>query len=324
VRRIAGVIVLAAAAYAFADSSTAERAVAEAQTRAANNDFVGAAAKYREAFKADPRPDLMCNVGVAYYKAKDLPKAQRYLDQCLSIGTSLDRAFIDKVKAVLVAVESALAAGNFTPVDLLVQPPAATTSIEGVFDEPILGSRRVWVPFGKYKLTVHAEGHVDEVIDVDAKDRTAIPARFTLEPAPPPIETGSGSAQGSGSGSDASAAGSGSAIAAPQPPPPPRKPSLVPPIVATAASVGLGVVGVGLFVNALDYADQAGKANTRPKYDDLVETARSRQHLSWVFGGVAGVGAVVSGILWYRYASAPHVEVLPTASGGAITLSGRW
>ncbi|HEX5061818.1 MAG TPA: hypothetical protein VFV99_20765, partial [Kofleriaceae bacterium] len=159
--RVVIVILLAVAAMqAFADGGAADRAAAEAQTRAANSDFIGAAAKYREAFKAEPRPDLMCNVGVAYYKAKDLPRAQRYLDQCLSIGTSLDRAFIDNVKKVLAAVETKLAAGNFTPVDLLVQPPAATTNVEGgvPFDEPLLGSRRVWFPFGKYKLTVHAEG----------------------------------------------------------------------------------------------------------------------------------------------------------------------
>ena len=171
VHRIVAVIFLAGATLqAFADGGAADRAVTEAQTRAANNDFVGAAAKYREAFKADPRPELMCNVGVAYYKAKDLPKAQRYLDHCLSIGTSLDRAFIDNVKKVLAAVEQTLGTGNFTPIDLLVQPSNSTTTIDGggIFDEPILGSRRVWVPFGTYKLTVHAEGHVDQILDVTA------------------------------------------------------------------------------------------------------------------------------------------------------------
>src|SRR5262245_35129205 len=261
--------------HAFADSGAADKAVAEAQTRAANNDFVGAAAKYREAFKADPRPELMCNVGVAYYKAKDLPKAQRYLDHCLSIGTSLDRAFIDNVKKVLAQVESTLAAGKFTPVEILVQPSTATTTVAGgvPFDEPILGSHRVWFPFGKYKLTVHAEGHVDAVIDIDAKDRSAVPARVALQTAP---GVDVGSAQGSqGSGDTGSAntgsagsdsAGSGSAIVE-APPAPATKPSVLPPIIATAASVAAGVTALGAFRAARARAEEAGEATDMTAYN---------------------------------------------------------
>jgi hypothetical protein len=326
VHRVAAVIVLAVlAAHAFADSSTADRAAAEAQTRAANNDFVGAAAKYREAFKAEPRPELMCNVGVAYYKAKDLPRAHRYLDQCLSIGTSLDRAFIDNVKKVLAAVDSTLAGGSFTPVDLLVQPPTATTIVEGgaVFDEPIVGSRRIWFPFGKYRLTVQAAGHVDRVIEIDAKDRGAIPARVTLQVAPP-VEAGSGSAQGSAQVPDA---GSGSGvIEAPLPPPPPvARRSLIAPIIATTATVIAGGAALGFYLSAIDDANQAGKATERMEYDRLAESARDNQRISWVFGGIAGAGAIVSGVLWYRYSrSEPRVEVQATGDGAGVTLSGRW
>jgi hypothetical protein len=312
--------------HAFADSRAADKAVAEAQTRAANNDFVGAAAKYREAFKADPRPELMCNVGVAYYKAKDLPKAQRYLDHCLSIGTSLDRAFIDNVKKVLAQVESTLAAGNFTPVEILVQPSTATTTVAGgvPFDEPILGSHRMWFPFGKYKLTVHAEGHVDAVIDVDAKDRTAVPARVALETAPV-VEVGS--AQGSQGSADTGSAGSnsaGSGSALVEQSPAGAKPSLLPPIIASVASVGAGVIGLGFFRAARQRAEEAGEATDETAYNKLVEQARSRQHISWVVGGLAGAGAIVSGILWYRYASAPRVEIQASGNGAAISLSGRW
>ncbi|HEY5923247.1 MAG TPA: hypothetical protein VIV11_16320 [Kofleriaceae bacterium] len=325
-RRVVAVILLATAWQAAADSGAADRAVAEAQTRAAKNDFVGAAAKYREAFKAEPRPDLMCNVGVAYYKAKDLPRAQRYLDQCLSIGTSLDRAFIDKVKTTLTAVEGALSSSNHTPVDLLVQPTSATTAVEGgvPFDEPILGSRRVWFPFGKYRLTVHAEGHVDHVIEVEAKDRNAVAARVALKvaPPPPPIEVGSGSAEGSAT----IEVGSGSAIEppSPQPLPPIAKPSLLPPIVATTASAGLGILALGFYLAAVDKANAAGETGDRAVYEELVDQARSRQKMSWLFSGLAGAGAVVSGILWYRYAAAPTVEVQANGTGAAITLSGRW
>jgi hypothetical protein len=265
----------------------------------------------------------MCNVGVAYYKAKDLPRAQRYLDQCLSIGTSLERGFIDNVKKVLTAVESTLAGGSFTPVDLLVQPPSATTTVEGavVFDEPILGSRRVWFPFGTYKLTIHAEGHVDRVLEIEAKDRTAIPARVALQPAPA-VDTDSAQAPEPDAGS-----GSGSAIVeAPPPAPitPAPKRSVIAPVVATGASVVLGAAALGFYVTALDNADRAGKTSDRTEYNKLVDDARDNQKLSWVFAGAAGAGAVISGILWYRYASAPRVEVQASGSGGAITLGGRF
>ena len=62
---------------ALADPAGAERAVAEAEAMAERGDLVGAAVRYRDAFRKHPRPDLMCNVGVAYYKAKDLPRAHR-------------------------------------------------------------------------------------------------------------------------------------------------------------------------------------------------------------------------------------------------------
>ena len=337
--RVVVVIVCASLAVdAAADPNAADRAVSEAQTRAAANDYIGAAAKYREAFAAEPRPDLMCNVGVAYYKAKDLPRAQRYLDQCLSIGTSLDHAFIANVKKVLAAVETALASGSYTPVDLLVQPAAATTTIDGgvPFDEPLLGSRRVWFPFGHYKLTFHAEGRVDRSLEIDARDHTALPARVTLERAPvEPVSPAQGSATGSAepSGSAATAAGSaqgsGSAEEAGSgsvtiTPVRVQRPSIVAPIIATAASVGLGGAALGFYLGARSAAQDAGKTGDTMKYADLVDKARGRQHISWVLGGVAGAGAIVTGFLWYRYASTSHVEVQASGSGVALSLSGRW
>ncbi|HEY5945967.1 MAG TPA: hypothetical protein VIV40_10780 [Kofleriaceae bacterium] len=335
-KRLGVVIFLAAiAVHAFADSTASKRAEDEAKTRVANNDFVGAAAKYREAFRAEPRPELMCNVGVAYYKAKDLPRAQRYLDQCLSIGTSLERTFITQLKNALAAVDSALSKGDFTPVDLLVQPPNATTTVDGgtVFDEPILGSRRVWFPFGKYRLTVHAEGHVDRVVEIDAKDRTQVPVRVALEDAPVQTDVGAGSgsgsagsAQGSAQGSADTGAGSGSAVVVVPPPPPPpvAHRSVLAPVIATGASIALGGVALGFFLAARSSANQAGDATDQTRYDELKQQAFDRQHMSWLFGGIAGAGAIVSGVLWYRYASAPHVEVQASGSGGGVAISGRW
>lgn len=330
-RVVAGVFVLAASTLAFADRDGAERAIAEAKARAANSDFLGAAAKYREAHAAEPRPDLMCNVGVAYYKAKDLPRAQRYLEQCLAIGTSLDRAFIDNVKKVVAAVESTLAAGNFTPVDLFVQPSTATTTVEGgiVFDEPIVGSRRVWFPFGNYRLVVHATGHVDRVLDIAATDRKPITASVALERAP--AETGRATDTGpvteTTPDSGTFKAGADTTITErplPPPPPPERRRSMVAPIVATAAAAGAGGAALGFFLAARGSADDAGKATDMVRYNELRDQAIDHQHISWGFAAAAGAAAIVSGVLWYRYASVPRVEVQASGSGAALSLSGRW
>lgn len=323
-RLLTVVILLAASAHAYADRVGADRAAAEAQKLAASGDFIGAAAKYREAFAAEPRADLMCNVGVAYYKAKDLPRAQRYLGQCLVLGTSLDRAFIENVRKVLAAVESTLAAGRFTPVDLFVQPPTATTSIEGgaVFDEPIVGSRRVWLPHGRYRLVVRAEGHVERVLEVEAKDATPIAASLVLERAPvetappspaPPADSGSNDA------ADAS-------VRAPSPPPsaPVAKRSMVAPIAATATTAVAGGFALGFFVAALGSADKAGKESDRARYDELKNEAVDRQHISWGFAAAAGAAAVVSGVLWYRYTRGPRIEVQASGTGAAVSFGGRW
>ncbi|MEO7097427.1 MAG: hypothetical protein ABI175_29470, partial [Polyangiales bacterium] len=47
----------------------------EAERLGKAGDVLGAAAQFRAAFAADPRADLLCNVGVAYFKAKtEMPR----------------------------------------------------------------------------------------------------------------------------------------------------------------------------------------------------------------------------------------------------------
>jgi hypothetical protein len=98
----------------------------------------------------------------------------------------------------------------------------------------------------------------------------------------------------------------------------------VPPFVATALSGGVGAVALGYWLAARDRADEAGSAPDHDAYDSLVHETRRDQHMSWVFGGIAGVGAVASAVLWYRYASAPRVEIRATGSGGGVAITGRW
>jgi hypothetical protein len=315
-----------------------DAAAADAKTKAKANDFVGAAAKFREAYAADPSPDLMCNVGVAYFKAKDLPRAERYLDQCEAVGKSLEPTFLAKIATVHQAVITKLGAGDFTPVDLSVEPATASVAIEGgvPFDEPVVGSRRVWFPAGKhYKLTVHAEGYVDQTAELDAKGKAPSAQRIALERAPvvevgSDAGSGSGSEIGSGSGSGLDgSAGTGSAGSAASIEPPPlhvlSHRSRTAAVTATVATGVVGATSVVMWLIARSRADHAGTRLDPTLHDDDAASAQNFQHASWITAGVAGVGAIVSGYLWYRTLAGPtvSVEVAPS-SGAVVTLGGAW
>src|SRR6187401_2934009 len=86
---------------AHADAAAADALVRDAEALAAAGDFLGAAAKFREAYTADRRIELMCNVGIAYHKAKDLSRSQLYLSHCLKRGVALEAQFVAAVRGVL-------------------------------------------------------------------------------------------------------------------------------------------------------------------------------------------------------------------------------
>jgi hypothetical protein len=270
----------------------------EAQDRAAAGDFVGAAQKYREAFAASPKPEFLCNVGVAYYKAKDLPRADWYLSHCLEIGSTLDAAFLDNVKKVLAVVEEKLQAGEFAPINLLITPATATTTIAGVYDEAIPVAKRVWLPYGHHELKIHAEGYVDLMVPLDLKNRTMSALSVVLERDEPTVELPKAKAEPLPVQHDAAVPGSRSKLM---------------PVIATSATVGFAGGAVVAWILARGKANDAGKASEASNfeaYTAAADAARSRQHVAWALGGVAVVGAVVSGYLWYH----ASVEVTPTST----------
>jgi hypothetical protein len=325
---------------ASAGPGPADQATAAANAAAAKHDFTTAATRFREAYAADPRPELMCNVGIAYYKAKDLPRAERYLDQCELIGKALEPGFLASVAKVHAALVAKLAAGRFTPVDFAVEPPTASLAVVGgvPYDEPFVGARRVWFPFGTYRVSVHAEGYTDQIIDVDARDRAARPVKITLAPEPAAGSASEGSAGASSAaagsaaagsaaeGSAAEAAGSGS-TAVPSPPAPPlvlAHRSRVPAIAASGATVALGATSIALWRLAISRANRAGTRSDPTLYEADVDSARSWQKTSWIAGGVAGVAALVSAYLWYRSSGTTRVNVEATGSSAAVSFSAPW
>lgn len=286
-----------------ADSEKAKQRNAEAEALVASGDLIGAAAKFRAAYKEEPRPEHMCNSGVAYHKAKDLPRAHRYLNQCVAMGGSLDPAYRENLRKVVESLEQKLVAGDFTPIDIALEPATAVLAIEGgkPYDEEIVGGGRIWVPYGAYRVVVRAPGFVENRSEVTANAHAAMPFRVTLEKQPEVVPD--------------------KPIAAPIVTPiVTTRPSKAPAIIATATTGALGIAAIVFYVRARGLVDDAESPdNSIEQFDDLHDQAHTNQKVAWVAGGLAGAGAIVTGFLWWKVLRAPtSVEITSTGSGVAV------
>jgi hypothetical protein len=320
--------IVAAAAVARADPQTATRLAAEADALALAKDYVGAAAKFREAYAADPRPELICNVGVAYLRAKELPRAQLFLSRCLERGSALKGKFIDDVRATMSRLEASLKAGRYTPVDVVVEPRFATVAIDAFApDEAFEGGRTLWLAFGTYHVTVRADGYAPRTVELNAGNGALLPLRVTLErevivppkrepepaeKAPPP-----GGVVGPTTGE----------IERPPAPAPSHRPSMLPAIAATAATVVAASFAIIARLKAGDHADRARFALDTDNFDSEADATQRWNTFFGVGVAVAGASAVASGYFWYRVVKAPpstaaRVEV--SRHGASITLGGQF
>lgn len=288
-------------------ASAADAAENQADSLAGAGKFLDAAAKYREAYGLDPRPDLLCNVGVAYYKADDLPRAQLYLGQCLTQSGSLDAAFATQVRNVLGVVDDKLRAGDFAPVRITVKPDIASFTVSAYApDEKQLGSKLIWLPHGTHTLEISAEGYVTRTETVEVSGHAEIAKSIELERAPV-VDTGGG-----GIGTVATVPGARRS----------RKPA----VIATIATGVVGGAALTFYLLARGKAADAGETDDPIVWKERVDAARLRQHISWGLAGVAAVGAGISTYLWIRSGKRePPVEVTPTAGGGAaVWLTGEF
>jgi hypothetical protein len=335
---------------ARADTAAANRAAAEADALARAKDFRGAAAKFREAYAADPRPDLICNIGVAYHKAPDLSRAHLYLSRCLERGSALDDSkFLDVVRTTMSRIEAALRAGSYTPVDIVVEPRIATVAIDAfAADETFDGGRVVWLPYGNYRVTVRADGYRAQTVAVTAKDRAVHPLRVTLEHEPvvvvPPSSTdrdrerdadakppaGPDAAGSTSQPGEPGGRRSGGAPAVRDDAPAgeaPRSRSVVLPVAASVATVALGVVAVVARSRASDHAFRAEIALTDDAYDTEADSTRRWNTIFGVDLAITGAAAVASGYLWYRFVRAPRVPVARvevSAGHASILITGQF
>ncbi len=328
-------VVLAAEPSGRADPQAADRAIAEAKARADAKDFLGAATKYREAYAADPRPELICNVGVAYHKARELPRAHLFLGRCLERGSTLDdRKFIDVVRTTLASLEAAFKTGSYTPVDVLVEPRFATVAIDAfAADETFDGGRTVWLAFGTYRLTVRAEGYRTQTIDVAAKDHAILPVRITLEREPVAVPPARGTDPADPAGPTSSAADRAPTGTTPDgvhasAADAPRSPSLVLPISVSVVTVGLAAVAIIARSQASSHADRASLALRDDGYQSEADSAHTWNTIFGVDLAITGAGVVASAYLWYRVVKAPSRTLAPRVelSGhtASLTLAGQF
>ena len=306
-RRVVVLIaVVCAASDARAQPIRADALVEEAEQRAGGGDFLGAAAKYREAYAADPRVELMCNVGIAYHKAKDLFRAQLYLSHCLKRGTALEAQFVAAVRGVLATVEGALKTGDFTPVDIVVDPEATAVVIPAdalTGDASFIGPHLIWLPYGTHQLAFHAEGYIDQTITVttSARETQHLSIKLEKQPAPKPVIV--------------------------------EKPvriertsrSMLPAIGASAVTLAATVFAVIAFQRAHDRADIAPFAFNETVYeDDQAYVSKWNTRLA-ISGALAVIGAGASGFLWYRALTpTTKVEIAPAPSGATVTFRTRF
>lgn len=302
------VALCASVARAFADPANADKLADEAQALAKAGKFGEAAERFREAWRNDKlRPTLLCNVGISYYKAKDLVRAHLLLGQCLE-QSSLDAKTSAGVRTALASAEAVLRAGGHTPVRMLSDPSATSISIlELGNDEAFVGSRVVWLPFGTYHVRAHAEGYLDQTQTVapDAPDPLTLTItldRVKPETAPPRRQIA-------------------------KPPVAPRASSrhgiAVPVVfsVVTAATIALAIVARA---QAGTRAERAATALDPATFEADKHAANSWNTTFAVGTGLAVVGAFATVVLWHRALATQPLELHASGTGLSLGYTARF
>lgn len=322
---------------AAADPAADAKALAQAgEAKVKAGDFVGGAAAYRQAFKLDPKPEYVCNVGVSYYKGSDWPRAQLFLTECLLQGSALPSSFLDSLRKVQAAIEGKLRGGSFAPVTLVIEPASATVAVRGwAPDETFVGGRTIWLPAGAQALDVIADGYVADTLAPTLEAGKLQTLRVTLRPTPtPPID---GPAEPTGPALEPPApvepvdAPPGKAI-----PPAPigaaatKPPSRTPFVIAAVGTGVVGLASLGLYGLALAKASDARQEiDGSDPHQALVEAAELRRNLAVGGAVLTAVGAGASVYLWWRARPraterAVAVGVVPTVGGASAAVVGRF
>jgi hypothetical protein len=281
----------------------------EAERLGKAGDFLGAAAKFRDAYRIAANPKFLCNVGVAYYNAKDAPRAQLYLARCIEEGKNLDPKLVANLQAALTAVTEQLSSGDFTPLAITVDPAGAKVVVDAFGDaDAFPAPRTVYVPPGTHAITAGAIGYVTAKTSVDARGHVAVPVHL----APNPVTSMTPDREQPGSHHQTPA----TVVAH----------SKVPAILTSAGAVALGAGSLVAFLHARTIVKGVETLDTKAAYDHEVSRGRTWQHVSWGLGAGAVAAAGVSAWLWIRatHSETTTLEVAPTSGGASATLGLRF
>jgi hypothetical protein len=292
------VAVVPAAAGSFSDGTAQAN---EAKKRAAARDYLGAAGLYREAYRRSPESEYLCNVGVAYYRANDFPRASLYLERCLAASGDLPESFVKRVLAALSTVRRELERGPYMQVRLLTKQDFVRVTVEG-FDEhdAIDAPATVWVLRGDRKVVARAPGYREATL-MARQARGTVEVRIELEPivarrATPPV-----------------------ALWTPESDAKPRRRVL--PWVTSGATVVVAAGAAWSWGQARYHANAAKNELTREGFDAEIRAGKRWQKISWVGGGVAAIGVVGSAILFMRRPEQPSLGVIPERGGAMATFA---
>lgn len=314
----------------WADPSAADRAAAEAEALAKSGNYAAAAARFRTAWQADKvRTELFCNIGISFYKGKDLVRAHALLEQCLQ-QAALDPKVVDAVRRALRSVEGVLRTSGHAPVRFVVEPSAtAVEVVEFAPDIAFVGSRVVWLPFGTFHAVARAEGYADTTVEVTLRSAAVRTVAIELrrrEPAQsPPLPA----ARSSAAVAPATTAQSSVAVA-------PRtvvssdrartRRSMAPAIATTAVSALAAGVAIYAAVEGNTRATLAGSALDKAAYDADRRAVSNWNTTAVVAGAACAIGAIGSGYLWYRALHSDETRIAPHAAGHelGIAVTGRF
>jgi hypothetical protein len=201
------------------------------------------------------------------------------------------------VRGVLANAEGLLKQGDFTPVDIVVDPEGTEVGIPTfVADASFVGSHLVWLPFGKHDLVFRAGDYIEQTLSITTENRDTMPIHIKLVKRPTKQTVVK------------------------------REPrSKIPAIAASAVTV-VCILWAGFsYTAAHDRAEIAAKALDMTIYDKDKDFIDGKNTQMAVAGGLAILGAAASGYLWFRALEpTTKVEVTTTPTSAAVSFRFRF
>jgi len=276
---IVAATVLLAGATAFADARQHFMAGQDYYTQ---GRYEKAIAEFEEAYRLDPRPLLLYNIGQAWEKLGDLVKAVDFLKRYLEADpNNEDRTtLLNKVASLQERLDN-------TGVQIKCTEAGAAVYVDGkeVGKTPIAGI--VNLDTGAHKIQVSKKGFEDFKMTVAVTPGQSVPVDVALEPGqagpPPAVVTPPTIGEGEGEGETGVEVDTGKKIEALD---------IVPWVVAGVGVVGVGV-GWGVLGSLAKKAQPADPALEPDKQDD----AHKKALIADIVGG-ASAAIAVGGAVW--------------------------